>query len=143
MSKRVLIPTDGSKEAERGVELGLEMAEAYDAEVHALYVVETGATYILTAGISDEDMEEYEEYGEEVVTDVVERAAERGLEGTGSIKPGRIPEEIVDYASDHGVDHIVMGKQGRGSIGKYLGSTAEKVMRMSGAPVTVTGPANR
>ncbi|MES3517715.1 MAG: universal stress protein [Natronomonas sp.] len=143
MSTHILIPTDGSDEAERGVELGLQMAEAFDATVHALYVIETKATYILTAGFSDEEMEEYEQYGEETVTAVIERVDERGLEGVGVVKSGRISEEIVDYAEDNRIDHIVMGKQGRGAMGKYLGSTAEKVMRMSGVPVTVTGPANR
>ncbi len=143
MSKHIVIPTDGSKEAERGVKLGIEMANAYDAKVHALYVIETKATYILTAGISDSDMKEYKEYGEDVVTEVAERAADEGLDAAGVIKTGRISEEIVEYAEDNDIDHIVMGKQGRGSIGKYVGSTAEKVMRMSGVPVTVTGPGNR
>jgi nucleotide-binding universal stress UspA family protein len=103
-------------------------------------VIETKATYILTAKLDDSEMEEYREYGEEVVSDVVDRARERGLEGQGVVKSGRISQEIVRYADGNGVDHIVMGKQGRGAIEKYVGSTAEKVMRMSGVPVTVIGP---
>lgn len=137
MFDNVLIPTDGSDQAGSAVELGLDLAEQFDAKVHALYVIETEATYILTVGLSDENMEEYEQYGEEVVTDVVDQASERGLDGTGVIKRGKISEEIVDYADDNGIDHIVMGERGRGSIEKYLGSTAEKVLRMSKAPVTV------
>lgn len=139
----ILIPTDGSKQAERGVEYGLQLAEEFDAKVHALYVIETKATYILTVGLSDEEMDEHREYGEDVVEDIVERASELGLEGRGVIKTGRVPEEIVEYAEDTGIDHIVMGKQGRGAIGKYIGATSEKVMRMSGIPVTVVGPANQ
>ena len=139
----ILIPTDGSKQAERGVAYGLGLAEELGAKVHALYVIETKATYILTVGLSDEEMEEHREYGEGVVEDVVERGKERGLEGRGVIKTGRIPQEIVDYAEENDIDHIVMGKQGRGAIGRYIGATAEKVMRMSGVPVTVVGPANK
>lgn len=143
MYENILIPTDGSERAEQAVSQGIEMAAAFDAEVHALYVIENKATYILTVGLSDEDMEEYREYGEEVVSEVANRAADRGLEAKGVIKTGRISEEIVEYAEDNDIDHIVMGKQGRGAIGKYVGSTAEKVLRMSDIPVTVIGPGSK
>lgn len=139
MSYDILIPTDGSEQAEKAVEYGLSLAEAFDAKVHALYVVETKATYIYTVGLSDEDKEEHREYGREVVTDVVERGEERGLGGKGVVRTGRVPQEIVDYADENDVDGIVMGKQGRGAIEQYLGGTAEKVMRMADIPVTVMG----
>jgi nucleotide-binding universal stress UspA family protein len=143
MHETVLIATDGSEEVERAVNYAIDLAEAFDAEVHVLYVVETQATYILTVGLSDEDMEEYEEYGEEVVTDVVERAKDRGLEGRGIVRKGRISEEIVEYAEGNDIGTIIMGQQGRGAtVDKYIGSTAEKVMRKTDVPVTAIGPKN-
>jgi nucleotide-binding universal stress UspA family protein len=75
-----------------------------------------------------------------VVSEIAERAADRGLDAKGVIQTGRISEEIVEYAAGNDIDHIVMGKQGRGAIEKYVGSTAEKVLRMSDIPVTVVGP---
>lgn len=140
MIDKILIPTDGSKQADQAVERGIELAEAFDAEITALYVIETEATYVLTVGLDDEEMAEYEEYGEEVVSDVVNRASERGLNARGVIKKGKISERIVKYAEDNEFDHIVVGGQGRGAIEKYLGSTAEKVIRMTGVPVTVVSP---
>lgn len=140
MTENILVPTDGSDQAKKAVEYGLTLAEAFGAKVHALYVVETKASYILTVELSDEKVKEHEEYGEEVVRDVVEQASGRGLNGVGVVKTGRIPREIVDYAEENDIDAIVMGKQGQGAIGKYVGGTAEKVMRMSGIPVTVVGP---
>jgi nucleotide-binding universal stress UspA family protein len=141
MHETVLIATDGSEEVERAVNYGIDLAEAFDAEVHVLYVVETEATYILTVGLSDKDMEEYEEYGEEAVTGVVERATDRGLDGRGTVRKGRVAEEIVEYAEDNEIGTIIMGQRGRGAtIDKYLGSTAEKVMRMTDIPVTAIGP---
>lgn len=140
MYDKILIPTDGSDQAARAVETGLDFAEAFGATVHALYVVETEATYILTVGLGDDEMEEYKQYGEDTVDEVVEAARARGLEATGAVKTGRISEEIVEYAEENEIDHIVMGKQGRGAIEKYIGGTAEKVMRMSSIPVTAIGP---
>jgi len=141
MHESVLIATDGSEDVERAVNYGIDLAEAFDAEVHVLYVVETKATYILTVGLSDEDMAEYEEYGEGVVSEVVERAVDRGLEGKGTVRKGRVADEIVEYAEDNDIGTIIMGQQGRGAtVDRYLGSTAEKVMRMTDIPVTAIGP---
>lgn len=141
MYDNILIATDGSEQSEPAVETGLGFAESFGATVHAMYVIETKATYILTAKLDDDEMDEYREYGRGVVEDVVEQAAGRGLEGKSVVKSGRISQEIIRYADNNDIDHIVVGKQGRGAIEKYVGSTAEKVMRMSGVPVTVVGPA--
>ncbi|MDJ1434685.1 universal stress protein [Halostagnicola sp. A-GB9-2] len=137
MYDNVLIATDGSDKAEGCVDHGLDIAEAMDAKVHALYVVETKASYILTVGLSDEELESYREYGEDAVTEVIESASVRDLGGEGVVRTGRPSEEIVDYAEGNDIDAIIMGKQGHGAIERHLGSTAEKVMRMAETPVTV------
>ena len=140
MYNDVLIATDGSEQSEQSVDHGLDLAEAFDAHVHVVYVVETEATYILSVGLGDDQLAEYREYGEETVSAVADRAAERGLDATGVVSTGAIAEEIDEYAEANDIDLIVMGKQGRGAIEKYLGSTAEKVSRMSDVPVTIVGP---
>lgn len=40
MYEHILVPTDGSDVAEAAVDHALDLAEKYDAEVHALYVVD-------------------------------------------------------------------------------------------------------
>lgn len=137
MYEKILIATDGSDESDVAVEHGLELAESFDAEVHAIYVVETSASYIITVGLNDAEMDEYREYGKSVVTDVVERAEERGLGGVGVVKTGKIAEEVVDYAEDENVDSVVVAERGHGAVEKYLGSNAEKIVRMCSKPVTV------
>ncbi|ELY53018.1 universal stress protein [Natronococcus jeotgali] len=141
MYDNVLIATDGSDEAEGCIEHGLDVAEAVGARVHVLYVVETKANYILTVGLTDDELRSYREYGKEVVSEVVDRVSERGLSGEGAIRTGRPAEEIVDYAAENDADLVVMGKQGHGAVERHLGSTSEKVIRMIDAPVTVVaGP---
>ena len=142
MYQNVLIATDGSDKSEPSLTHGLDIGEAFDSHIHAIYVVETEATYILSVGLGDDQMADYREYGEETVSAVADRAAGRGLDATGVVSTGAIAEEIVEYAEANDIDLIVMGKQGRGAIEKYLGSTAEKVARMSEVPVTIVGPAS-
>lgn len=137
MIDRILIATDGSKKAEAAETYALDMAELAGAELHALYVVATGASYILTVDLGDDALQEDEQFGEDTVKEVISQAADRGLEGQGVVKRGNVAAEITDYANENDVDHIVVGRQGRGAIEQYLGSTAEKVVRMSRVPVTV------
>lgn len=139
MYENILIPTDGSDSAQEAVDHGIELAKTVDAKVHSLYVVETEATYFITADLDDEEMDEYKEYGEELVTAVTNEASAEGVDAQGAVKVGKIAQEIVEYAEDHDIDLIVMGRRGRGSIEQYLGSIAEKVVRMSEIPVTVVG----
>jgi len=135
----ILIPSDGSEEAAHAVSHGIQLAAEFDATVHALYVIENKATYILTAELGDEEMQKYRDYGEDVISTITEKSNEQGLDAKGIIRTGRIPEEIVEYAEDNEIDQIVMGRRGRGSIEQYLGSTSEKVIRMTNIPVTVVG----
>lgn len=139
MYEDILIPSDGSEEAAHAVTHGISLAEEFDAKVHALYVIENKATYILTAELGDEEMQKYRDYGEDVVSTIAEKAGERGLDAKGVIKTGGVSEEIVEYAEGNDIDQIVMGRRGRGSIEQYLGSTSEKVIRMTNVPVTVIG----
>lgn len=141
MHDSILIPTDGSETSEPAIEYGLDLAEAFDAEVHVLYVVEKEATYILTVGLSDEEVERHKQWGEDQVAEVVNQASERRLDASGVVKTGKVAQEIVEYAEDNDIGTIVMGQKGRGStIDKYLGGTAQKVMRLTDIPVTSVGP---
>lgn len=136
MYNNILVPTDGSESAEGAVEHGIGLAKAFDATLHVLVVVETKAQYILTLDLGDE-LEEWEEWAEELASEVSDKAAGEGVSTKPVVRRGNVAEEIVDYADDNEIDNIVMGAEGLSAVDKYLvGSTAEKVVRTSTVPVT-------
>jgi len=47
MYDKVLVPTDGSDHADRGVDYGVELAATNDAELHVLFVVDE-SVYVTT-----------------------------------------------------------------------------------------------
>ncbi|MFT4922202.1 MAG: nucleotide-binding universal stress UspA family protein [Haloarculaceae archaeon] len=138
MYDSILIPFDGSDEAQEGVDHGLELAGAVDATVHAMYVVDLpGAPRTVYIRDDEEEIrEEYHDYGEEVTADVCDQAADAGVDCETVIKTGAIHEEITEYAEEEGIDLIVMGTAYRGKVGAILGGEAEKVVRTSTVPVT-------
>lgn len=134
----ILIPFDGSNEAEKGARHGVQLAASVGATVHALYVVDLpGAPRTVHIWDDEEEIRErYHDYGEEVTAQVCEMAAEAGAECEPVIRTGAIHEEITDYAEEGGMDLIVMGSAYRGKVGALLGGLTEKVVRTSTVPVT-------
>jgi nucleotide-binding universal stress UspA family protein len=133
----ILLPFDGSDEARKGADHGLELAATCGATVHALYVVDLpGAPRTVYIRDDEDEMrQEYREYGEKVTGELCDRATEMGLDCETVIKSGSPAEEITDYAESEGIDAIVLGSAYRGKFRALLGSTAEKVVRTAEVPV--------
>ena len=145
MYDRILIPTDGSDEARKAAEHGIELAGALGGTVHALYVMDLpGVPRALSLRDDEEAVRErYGQYGERVTGDVRDMATEAGVECVTAIRSGTPHEEIVKYAADEGVDVIVMGTGYQGRFGALLGTIAEKVVRTATVPVISTKMSER
>ena len=137
MYEHILIPYDGSDEAKKGAIHGIELAAALGAEVTTLYVIDLpGAPRALALRDDEEQMrEDYRKYGEEVLGEIEDIAAEHGVKCTTAMRTGSPSEEIVDYAEDEGMGAIVMGSAYRGTIGALLGGTTDRVVRTATVPV--------
>ncbi|MDZ7731251.1 MAG: universal stress protein [Natrialbaceae archaeon] len=133
MYSRILVATDGSDAANRAVEHGLDLAETFSAELHAIYVVDTTRYGRSILGQDDGVLEELEERGEELLEEIEERGA---IDVTTAIRRGQPHEEIDQYADEINADLILVGNRGMSAPdGTTLGSVAERVVRYSGRPV--------
>jgi nucleotide-binding universal stress UspA family protein len=138
MYDNILVPFDGTEEAQKGAKHAVDLAASVGATVHALYVIDLPGTP-RTVYIRDDEEEmraEYENYGEEVTSEVCDMAAERDVDCAQVLQSGAIHEEIVEYAEDNPVDLIVMGSAYRGALGMVFGGNVERVVRGSSVPVT-------
>jgi len=138
MYDTILVPYDGSEEGLEGATHGVELAAATGAKVLGLYVMDLpGAPRALALRDDEEQIrEEYREYGEEVLADLGEVAADHGVEYATTLRTGSVSEEIIDCADEtDGVDLIVMGTAYRGRLGSLLGGTATKVVNHAPVPV--------
>lgn len=137
MYEHILVPYDGSDEARKGAEHGIGLAEALGATVHALYVIDLpGTPRALSLRDDEEEMrEEYRAYGEDVLADLGDVAADHGVAYETHYRTGAPSEEIVEFAEDGKMDAIVLGSAFRGKLGNLLGGTTDKVVRTSSVPV--------
>lgn len=138
MYEDVLLPTDGSDEARRAVEHGLELATAVDARVHVVYVVDTNELDgHEDFSPSEHFFDELGDVGEQIVGSVVEAARERGLEARETVERGVPHVRIADYVDENEVDAVVMGGRERDDDVPRLGHVADRVLRTLDVPVTV------
>lgn len=137
----VLIPLDGSEGSEEAFEFALE--EFAGSRLTLLRVFEPGSSDNVQVEhgklpLDDETREEVVEESTTFLDGYARKAEEQGSDVTKEYKVGDPPQEIVEYAEENDVDHIVMGSHGRSGVSRVvLGSVAEEVVRRSPIPVTV------
>ena len=139
MGKHVLVPLDGSEQADEALAYAYE--EFPDATVTLLHVINPArAGYGAQAGLpsfSEEWYDEAEAAAEELFAEARETTPERVSVETAT-EVGQPARTIVDYADDNDIDEIVIGSHGRQGISRVLlGSVAENVARRADVPVTV------
>ena len=135
MYETILVPTDGSEQAETALTHAIDLAGRYDATLHVLYVVDTGS--MAAAGIDGAALlDELEDTGETILSRAVETVTGADLDVERALDYGSPHEKIREYVDTNGIDLVVMGTHGRRGLGRYLlGSVTERVIRTVPVPV--------
>ena len=148
MYTRILIATDGSELAARGVEAGLALAKALQASV--VLVVASEPWRDVYPGdpsgmaLSSELCEDYRKAKQadcgRILDDARTRAEQAGVEVAAAVHVAdRTPADaILDTAEAQGADLVVMASHGRSGLRKLLlGSQTQAVLGRSTLPVLV------
>ncbi|MFC7073346.1 universal stress protein [Halovenus rubra] len=133
----VLIAYDGSDPAQAAVEHAIR--EHPDEQLVLLHTVEAASGSIdATVNMIQKALKDQRKAVEEdFVDEVTDLLADEDVEYTTEVTVGDPAHEVIEYAEEHAIDHIVVGNHGRqGASRIFLGNVAESVVRRS--PVTVT-----
>ena len=147
MYSHVLIATDGSELAMRGLEQGLALAQKIDAKVTILNVTEMFPIYAAWGEYSGvavaPAIEAHQAMGKELAEKILSAdyniAAELNVEcHTVHAVDMRPAEGNVETANDRGCDLLVMASHGRRGLDQlFLGSQTIEVLTHSTVPVLV------
>ncbi|WP_439370206.1 universal stress protein [Bradyrhizobium sp. DASA03120] len=140
MYRHILIPTDGSQLAERGVAHGLALAKSLGATVSFIFVVEA---FSEVSGRFLEAVATYAELRKDQAASVLEGAANAARTAgvsceTIQTESGQPHQAIIAAATDKGCDLIVMSSHGRSGLAALIiGSVTNKVLTHAKTPVLV------
>jgi nucleotide-binding universal stress UspA family protein len=137
---RILVATDGSREAELAVTTAADLAKSTDSELHVVHVGELPLVYHPERHAYRAEYEAHEKEAQQLLEVQVER-----MEGAGAtllaqahLRMGRADEEIVELAHSIDAGMIVMGSRGQGRLRRALvGSVSESVVRHAHCPVCI------
>jgi nucleotide-binding universal stress UspA family protein len=148
---KILLATDGSREAELAARTAADLAKKTHSELHVVHAfgiapvgppVYPEATELQSVEFEAEN-EERQRISEQRAREVLETEVQKVRSGGGSVAvehlvEGRVAPEIVGVAEEIGAGLIVMGSRGLGGIRRALmGSVSDLVTRHAHCPVLV------
>lgn len=133
--ERILFPTDFSDLSQAALSYAQQLADAFEAELHCLHIVDDAYQYWTAMGPESIPVGPPPENLMEVAHQRMAQFKSERLTGlkrepVTEVRIGRPFAEIIAYSREKNICVIVMGTHGRGAIAHMLlGSTTEKVVR--------------
>lgn len=124
--KTILVTTDLSEYSLAAMEYAASLRLLYGSGLYVLYVVES---------------EREEVQGRAALADFLAKQVSMEITPAAVVRSGNPAEEIKRFAEQEHVDLVVMATHGRTGLRHvFMGSVAEKVVRLSSVPVLTVKP---
>jgi len=138
-----LVPIDFSACAEQALDYAIRLARTLNARLTVLHVIQPVPMAGVDMGVAlpEAYLRELEEAVQRNMEEALARVTAAGLTAERVVLYGVPFQEIVEAAKARQVDLIVMGTHGHtGLMYVFLGSVAEKVVRLAPCSVLVVRP---
>jgi nucleotide-binding universal stress UspA family protein len=145
---KILLATDGSKDANLAARTAVDLADKTGSELHVAFVLRTqDAPYYDTTGFDTEkpyEEEEIKQMGQRLLDEQVRRVEEAGGTVAGAhFRMARPDRGILAVGEDIGAGLIVLGSRGLGGVKRALmGSVSDSVVMHAHCPVLVVRKAD-
>ena len=136
--RRIVCPTDFSPTADRAVAYAAELARSFGAELTLLHVIPEMTYPLRSFGMATAFPHLREELHKRADDELQQVKQKLGAEPKANtlLRDGDAHTQVLECAKEIGADLIVIGTHGHTGIKHaLLGSTAEKVVRLSSCPV--------
>ena len=135
MYQNILIAVDGSDHSLLALQHAAKLARALDSRLHLVHAYPSTSDIV---GYSDYTslLARRKDKGREVLDAMRTRLQDPELVIEESLLEGPEAEAVLNAAEAHGVDLIVMGSRGLGTVKRWLlGSLSQKVSQLAHCPV--------
>lgn len=135
---KILVPIDGSDTAKAAVKVALDWAKDRDITLDVV-TVHPQLSGNVSRHVSAETINAYyREEGQLALNTVIPMLEQSGVKFEAHTLTGPVAQTLVDFAEKNGINHIIMGTRGMGSVKSLvIGSVATKVLSLTHLPVTM------
>ncbi|HJJ43405.1 MAG TPA: universal stress protein [Methanocorpusculum sp.] len=121
MFTKILVAIDGSEISKSAFYKSIDLAKDCKAELHSIYVIESG---MISPGPVDTSWEliyqRFEKEGRDVMAELVAAAEKKGVTVIPHLEAGHAGDTIVDKAAELECDLIVVGSRGKSKLDRLL-----------------------
>jgi nucleotide-binding universal stress UspA family protein len=139
--RNILFATDFEASASRALPFAVALADRYGARFYAAHVIPPGAYAVARPESIALTLEELQAHASRALNQIIDPLRQHGQCCGTLLGCGDVPDVLMEFVRNHGVDLVVVGTSSRGGLGKVLlGSTAEEIIRVAPCPVLTVGP---
>lgn len=164
--RNILVPVDFSESSDQALRQAIEFGKEFKSKIYLLHVVEhrliqciddyclsdelikqMGASkpaqytddYPITQNMAKQVEQQMVEGAHASMQRLIGKVPEvNQIEFVAEVRTGVPHQEILRFQKEQNIDFIVMASHGKGGLTElHLGSTTEKVMRLSPCPITI------
>lgn len=129
MFKRILVPLDGSKLAERAIPHVRHFAQIFGAQIVLLMVLDSSPYLDDPQAVEPLNWQIRKAQAELYLQSVAAQLRETGLQAEAELREGRAAETIIDFAHTEGIDLVVLTTHGSSGLSRWnASSVAQKVI---------------
>ncbi|HEY86164.1 MAG TPA: universal stress protein [Chloroflexi bacterium] len=146
MFKKILVPVDGSRYANRAVKMAAKLARQSQTSILLLHAIRNLSLPgeildMISAGeVTESRLEILQDSAEIILENAGETLTQAGLTDVKTeYLIGDPAATIAEYAKQNNVDLIVLGHRGLGSQKQLLGGVARKVLNLTTIPCLIVG----
>ena len=140
MLKKILVPTDFSKEAEQALKVAVQLARKHDAEVYLLHLIELplGQVDALSSHSELPEAMFFMKLAHKRFEEVMSQDYLQDVTVHETVEFHQSFTDLIKTCHKNDVDMIVMGSHGTNGLKEmFIGSNTEKVVRTADIPVLV------
>ena len=138
--KRILVPTDFSENAEHALKVAAQIARDTNGEIFLVHMLELPSQMrdAVSGGATIPEIAFFIKKAHEKLEEILNLDYLEGIKISEAVKLESAFEGIIKSSKKHDIDLVVMGSNGTSGFQELLiGSTTEKIVRTSEAPVLV------
>jgi nucleotide-binding universal stress UspA family protein len=131
MFKRILVPLDGSKTAEKVLPVAIAEARCHGAAIVVLRVIAPlRSSLMMIPSLVEISNENVMQIVQDYLNDVTERLRSEGLDVETNVVQGPPAQRIIEFAKREGCDLIIIGSRGEtGALRWRFGGVSDKIVK--------------
>ncbi len=138
MFKKILIPLDGSKLAERAIPHAVHMARVFGAQIQLLHVLDSTPYQDSPTVTEPLNWQILKAQAELYLSGIAAQLRDQELTIESQLREGKTAESIINFAQQEGIDLLVISTHGASGLSRWnMSSVAAKVISKACLPILI------